>query len=166
MKGRSSATSGARFTGVVDRRHGCFELAHKGKLFLDEVAEMAPSLQVKVLRVSQERTVRRVGGSREQPIDVRIIAATNVNPQAAIRDGQLRGDLCYRINVITIALPSLRRRREDIPLLVHHVSDRVQRPATDGVWRAWRLPLCWPWNAMRGPATYASYAMWSSARSF
>ena len=106
------------FTGAVDRRHGCFELAHKGTLFLDEVAEMAPALQVKLLRVLQERTIRRLGGQREQPVDVRIIAATNANPQDAIRDGRLREDLYYRVNVVTILMPPLRERREDIPLLV------------------------------------------------
>ena len=106
------------FTGAVDRRQGCFELAHGGTLFLDEVAEMAPSLQVKLLRILQERTLCRVGGSREQAVDVRVIAATNTNPQDAILDGRLRDDLYYRINVITIALPPLRARSEDIPLLV------------------------------------------------
>lgn len=106
------------FTGAVERRHGCFELAHKGTVLLDEVAEMAPALQVKLLRLLQERTVRRLGGTREQAIDVRIVAATNIDPKAAAHDGRLREDLYYRINVMAIAMPPLRKRREDIPLLV------------------------------------------------
>lgn len=106
------------FTGAVERRQGCFELAHRGTLHLDEIAEMAPGLQAKLLRVLQERTTRRLGGSREQPIDVRVIAATNVDPKEAVQDGRLRADLYYRVNVVTIAMPPLRQRREDIPLLV------------------------------------------------
>jgi transcriptional regulator with PAS, ATPase and Fis domain len=140
------------FTGAIDRRQGCFELAHKGTLFLDEVAEMAPSLQAKLLRVLQERTVRRVGGTREQPVDVRIIAATNANPQVAIREGQLREDLYYRINVITIELPPLRQRREDVPLLVQaFLSEFTERNRrrVDGVAPAAMRALeryAWPGN--------------------
>ena len=107
------------FTGAVERRHGCFELAYKGTVLLDEVAEMAPALQAKLLRVLQERTVRRLGGAREHPIDVRIVAATNLDPKEAVSSGRLREDLYYRINVMTIAMPPLRKRREDIPLLIH-----------------------------------------------
>ena len=106
------------FTGAVSQRQGCFELAHRGTLFLDEVAEMAPLLQAKLLRVLQERTVRRLGGSRTHPFDVRIVAATNAEPKAAVRDGRLRDDLYYRINVVEISLPPLRERAEDVPLLV------------------------------------------------
>jgi DNA-binding NtrC family response regulator len=105
------------FTGAVDRRPGCFELAHHGTLFLDEIAEMDPSVQAKLLRALQERTVRRLGGKSEIPVDVRLIAATNVDPHEAIAENQLREDLFYRINVITITLPPLRERRADIPLL-------------------------------------------------
>ncbi|MGH9160134.1 MAG: sigma-54-dependent transcriptional regulator [Vicinamibacteraceae bacterium] len=106
------------FTGAVDRRQGCFELAHRGTLLLDEIAEMMPSTQVKLLRVLQERTFRRIGGQREQAVDVRIIAATNTNPTDAVQKGKLREDLYYRLNVFSIELPSLRERHEDIPLLV------------------------------------------------
>ena len=105
------------FTGAIDRRQGCFELAHKGTLFLDEIAEMAPSLQVKLLRVLQERQIRRLGGQKEQAVDVRLIAATNVSPSKAVEQGRLREDLYYRLNVIAIEVPPLRERTDDIPLL-------------------------------------------------
>jgi DNA-binding NtrC family response regulator len=106
------------FTGAVDRREGCFELADRGTLFLDEVAEMTPATQVKLLRVLQERKFRRVGGRNEQTVDVRVIAATNVNPVDAVKSGKLREDLYYRLNVFAIELPALRQRKEDLPLLI------------------------------------------------
>ena len=106
------------FTGAQERRTGVFELAHRGTLFLDEIAEMQPATQVKLLRVLQERTFRRLGGRQEQSVDVRMIAATNVNPGEAVRNGKLREDLFYRLNVFTIELPPLRDRREDVPLLI------------------------------------------------
>jgi len=106
------------FTGATERRMGCFELAHRGTLFLDEIAEMAPATQAKLLRVLQERAFRRLGGRQEISVDVRVIAATNVDPHDAVRQGTLREDLYYRLNVFTITLPPLRDRREDIALLV------------------------------------------------
>ena len=106
------------FTGAHDRRTGVFELAHRGTLFLDEIAEMMPATQVKLLRVLQERTFRRLGGRQELSVDVRVIAATNVNPDEAVKTGKLREDLYYRLNVFAIELPPLRGRREDIALLV------------------------------------------------
>jgi transcriptional regulator with PAS, ATPase and Fis domain len=106
------------FTGAHDRRTGVFELAHRGTLFLDEIAEMVPGTQVKLLRVLQEQKFRRLGGRQEQTVDVRVIAATNRDPSEAVRDGKLREDLYYRLNVFTIELPPLRDRRADIPLLV------------------------------------------------
>jgi len=106
------------FTGAMDRRPGCFELAHTGTLFLDEIAEVSPGIQAKLLRVLQERTIRRLGGQKEQSVDVRLIAATNVDPAKAVQQGKLREDLYYRINVIGICVPPLRERAEDIPLLV------------------------------------------------
>jgi DNA-binding NtrC family response regulator len=106
------------FTGAQERRLGCFELANRGTLFLDEIAEMQPATQVKLLRVLQERTFRRLGGRQEQTVDVRVIAATNVDPADAVQKGKLREDLYYRLNVFAIHLPPLRERREDIPLLV------------------------------------------------
>jgi DNA-binding NtrC family response regulator len=106
------------FTGATDRRLGCFELADHGTLFLDEIAEMTPATQVKLLRVLQERKFRRLGGRTEQAVDVRVIAATNIDPAAAIRDGRLREDLYYRLNVFSIKLPPLRERKDDLPLLI------------------------------------------------
>jgi DNA-binding NtrC family response regulator len=106
------------FTGASDRREGCFELADRGTLFLDEIAEMTPATQVKLLRVLQEQTFRRLGGRNEQTVDVRVIAATNLNPMEAVKNGKLREDLFYRLNVFAIELPPLRHRKEDLPLLI------------------------------------------------
>ncbi len=106
------------FTGAADRRQGCFELADRGTLFLDEIGEMTPATQVKLLRVLQERKFRRLGGRTEQSVDVRVIAATNIEPLDAVQNGRLREDLYYRLNVFALRLPPLRQRREDLPLLV------------------------------------------------
>ena len=111
------------FTGATDRRAGCFELADRGTLFLDEIAEMTPATQVKLLRVLQERKFRRLGGRTEQEVDVRVLAATNIDPAAAIREGRLREDLYYRLNVFTISLPPLRDRKDDLPLLIQAFID-------------------------------------------
>jgi transcriptional regulator with PAS, ATPase and Fis domain len=105
------------FTGAVARRQGCFELANRGTLFLDEIAEMTPTTQAKLLRVLQERTFRTLGGQREQTTDVRVIAATNVDPPEAVQQGKLREDLFYRLNVFAIQLPPLRDRIDDLPVL-------------------------------------------------
>jgi two-component system response regulator PilR (NtrC family) len=106
------------FTGAVRDKKGLFQEADRGTLFLDEIGEMTPTMQVKLLRALQERVVRKVGGAAEEPIDVRIIAATNQNLEARLATGEFREDLYYRINVLPIHLPPLRQRREDIPLLV------------------------------------------------
>jgi DNA-binding NtrC family response regulator len=106
------------FTGAADRRPGCFELADRGTLFLDEIGEMTPATQVKLLRVLQERRFRRLGGRNEQSVDVRVIAATNVDPLEAVQKGKLREDLFYRLNVFAMHLPALRDRKEDLPLLI------------------------------------------------
>ena len=106
------------FTGAIARRQGAFELANRGTLFLDEIAEMTPATQAKLLRVLQERKFRTLGGIREQAVDIRVVAATNVDPPEAVRAGKLREDLFYRLNVFAIQLPPLRDRKTDIPLLV------------------------------------------------
>jgi DNA-binding NtrC family response regulator len=108
------------FTGAVSSRKGLFEAAHEGTLFLDEVGTISPETQTKLLRVIQEREIRRVGGVEARSVDVRLVAATNVDLWAEVQDGRLREDLYYRLNVITIELPPLRERREDVPLLVSH----------------------------------------------
>ena len=121
------------FTGASVRRQGCFELASGGTLLLDEIAEMPALLQAKLLRVLEERTMRRLGGSQEVPVDVRVLAATNRDPMAAVRSGAFREDLLYRLNVITIHLPPLRARTEDLQPLVQYLitqlAERHDRPA-------------------------------------
>ncbi len=106
------------FTGAAARRRGVFELAHGGTLFLDEVAELPLTVQAKLLRALQEKTVIRVGGEKGIPVDVRIIAATNRDLRTMVSEGAFREDLYFRLNVIEVELPPLRRRKEDIPLLV------------------------------------------------
>ena len=113
------------FTGADSNKKGLVEVADKGTIFLDEISEMSPLMQVKLLRVLQERKYRRVGGTDELTADIRIIAATNRDLQARVRDGAFREDLFYRINVIPVALPPLRQRREDIPLLAEHFLPRL-----------------------------------------
>ncbi|HKR21266.1 MAG TPA: sigma-54 dependent transcriptional regulator [Pyrinomonadaceae bacterium] len=109
------------FTGAASRRQGCFELADTGTLLLDEIGEMPPLLQAKLLRVIEERAVRRLGSRKEIDVDVRLLAATNRQPQQAVEEGTLRGDLLYRLNVFGIHLPSLKERKEDLPLLAQHL---------------------------------------------
>jgi DNA-binding NtrC family response regulator len=115
------------FTGAVQRKLGRFELAHGGTLFLDEIGTLKPELQVKLLRVLQEREIERVGGTRTVKIDVRIVAATNVDLKQAVAQGAFREDLYYRLAVVPIHVPPLRERREDIPLLVDHFVRRYSR---------------------------------------
>jgi two-component system NtrC family response regulator len=115
------------FTGAVARRIGRFELADQGSIFLDEIGDLSPSLQMKLLRVLQEKEFERVGSNQTIRSDVRVIAATNRNLEEAIQKGTFREDLYYRLNVVTISLPPLRERKEDIPLLVEHFLKKYNR---------------------------------------
>jgi transcriptional regulator with GAF, ATPase, and Fis domain len=115
------------FTGAISTRIGRFELANNGTLFLDEIGELAPALQVKLLRVLQEREFERVGGIKTLSVDVRIIAATNRNLEKAVEEGMFREDLYYRLNVIPLRLPPLRNMREDIPLMVEYFITHMSR---------------------------------------
>jgi DNA-binding NtrC family response regulator len=140
------------FTGAITRRQGAFELANRGTLFLDEIAEMTPATQAKLLRVLQERTFRTLGGQREQSVDIRVVAATNVDPPEAVRQGKLREDLFYRLNVFAIRLPPLRERKDDIPLLtqafVREFAQRNNRTVAGVSERALQLleQYHWPGN--------------------
>src|ERR1700693_5251349 len=109
------------FTGAAERRIGCFELADGGTLLLDEIGEMPPQTQAKLLRVLEDRKVRRLGSKVETPVDVRVLAATNKNPEQAVADGHLRQDLYFRLNVFHIHLPPLREHKADLPLLIEHL---------------------------------------------
>ena len=111
------------FTNAVSHREGRFSLANGGTIFLDEIGDMSPSLQVKLLRVLQDRTFEPVGSSKTQSVDVRVIAATNQDLEVAIREGRFREDLYYRLNVIPIEVPALRQRPEDVPLLAQYFLD-------------------------------------------
>lgn len=121
------------FTGAVGLKKGRIELADGGTLFLDEISELAPNLQAKLLRVLQEREFERVGSAFPIKADIRVVAATNQDLEKAIKDGRLRADLYYRLNVVSITLPPLRERREDIPLLANYFAlkhcKRLNRPA-------------------------------------
>ena len=119
------------FTGAVGARMGMFQLANGGTIFLDEIGEMSPALQVKLLRVLQEREIRPVGADRSVRVDVRVVAATNKELSVEVEKGRFREDLYYRLQVIPITMPALRERRSDIPLLVGHFLDKhnAKRPS-------------------------------------
>jgi DNA-binding NtrC family response regulator len=137
------------FTGATERKKGKFELAHGGTLFLDEIGDIPMKVQVDLLRVLQDRRFFRLGGSEEVEVDVRVIAATNRDLRQAVQQGTFRDDLFYRLNVITISLPPLRERREDIPLLAHEFIDRlaieVGKEVDDISEGALKLLLDHPW---------------------
>ena len=115
------------FTGALKTRIGRFELADRGTIFLDEIGDMSPALQVKILRVLQEHEFERVGGVKSIKVDIRIIAATHRDLEQAVKQGLFREDLYYRLNVIPITIPPLRERRSDIPLLTHHFMKKFNR---------------------------------------
>jgi two-component system response regulator PilR (NtrC family) len=123
------------FTGANQNKRGLFEVAGGGTIFLDEISEMTLAMQVKLLRVLQERTVRPVGGASEISIDVRVIAATNRDLDEAVADNLFREDLYYRLNVIPIRVPDLRERREDIPLLANHFLKKYAAAANRSILR-------------------------------
>jgi Nif-specific regulatory protein len=140
------------FTGALAQRKGRLELAQGGTLFLDEIGELSPALQVKLLRVLQEREFERVGGTRTIRVDIRLIAATNKNLEAAINDGSFRSDLYYRLNVLSMEMPALRKRKDDIPLLASYFTakyaDKCNR-RLDGISPEARQNLMsydWPGN--------------------
>lgn len=140
------------FTGADSNKKGLLEVAEKGTIFLDEIGEMTPVMQVKLLHVLQERRFRRVGGLEELQADIRVIAATNQDLTKAVAEGRFREDLFYRINVIPIALPPLRDRREDIPLLAEHFlakfAEQMQKPMSGISRPAMELLVAhdWPGN--------------------
>jgi DNA-binding NtrC family response regulator len=140
------------FTNAVSSREGRFSLANGGTIFLDEIGDMSPNLQVKLLRVLQEQTYEPVGSSKSETVNVRVIAATNQDLGTAIREGRFREDLFYRLNVIPIEVPPLRQRREDIPLLVLHFLDVLNQERgtkIDSISDAALEVLCrydWPGN--------------------
>ena len=140
------------FTGANQNKRGLFEVADGGTIFLDEISEMTLAMQVKLLRVLQERTVRPVGGTSEIAIDVRVIAATNRELDKAVAENVFREDLYYRLNVIPIRVPPLRERREDVPLLVNHFLKKYASAAGRGILRVQASSLeslCgyeWPGN--------------------
>ena len=115
------------FTGAITQKIGRFELAHEGTLFLDEVGDIPPELQPKLLRVLQEQEFERLGSTRTVRVDVRLVAATNRDLAQMVADGQFRSDLYYRLNVFPVMLPPLRERRDDIPRLVRHFAQKVAR---------------------------------------
>jgi len=137
------------FTGATQRRLGRFELAEGGTIFLDEIGELPPETQVALLRVLQEREFERVGGNANIRAEVRVIAATNRDLEAAVADGTFRSDLYYRLNVFPIEIPALRERREDIPLLVEYFIDRYARKMGRTIRRMNRRSLellqAYPW---------------------
>jgi two-component system response regulator PilR (NtrC family) len=140
------------FTGSTNEKQGAFELAHGGTIFLDEVAEMSPDIQVKLLRALESRQVRRLGGKKEIDVDIRVVAATNKNLEKALADGEMREDLYYRLAVVELVLPPLRDRTDDVQLLASEFLERFAgqngKNITgfhDDAWQ-WILGYHWPGN--------------------
>src|SRR6266536_1835849 len=140
------------FTGAVKDRSGRFELAERGTIFLDDIDDVPLSMQVKLLRVLQNRTIERLGGTRTVPVNVRVLAGSKRDLKQMVADGKFREDLYYRLNVLPVALPPLRERREDIPVLMDHFIERYFRragedvpPISDAVKQAF-VRYSWPGN--------------------
>src|SRR5688500_10177878 len=140
------------FTGSTNEKQGAFELADGGTIFLDEVAEMSPDIQVKLLRALESRQVRRLGGKREIDVDIRVVAATNKDLEKALEDGEMREDLYYRLAVLELVLPPLRERMDDVQLLASEFLERFAtqngkktKAFTDDAWQ-WVLSYHWPGN--------------------
>ncbi len=137
------------FTGATTEKVGLLEEAHKGSLLLDEITEMPVDLQAKLLRVLEERVVRRIGGAKSIPVDFRLISSSNRNPEQAVKEGHLRQDLYFRINTVTIEVPPLRERREDLPILVQAFLERYRSKharAIDAIEpEAYRRLLAYQW---------------------
>lgn len=140
------------FTGAVERRAGCFELAEEGTLLLDEIGEMPIGTQAKLLRVLEDRRYRRLGSKVETPIDVRVLAATNKDPETAVADGHLRGDLFYRLNVFNVHMPPLRDHKEDLPAIVDRMISEMNEKhgrsvrGMDAEMRGRLMAYDWPGN--------------------
>ena len=140
------------FTGSTNEKQGAFELADGGTIFLDEVAEMSPDIQVKLLRALESRQVRRLGGRKEIDVDIRVVAATNRNLEKALAEGEMREDLYYRLAVVELALPPLRERTDDVQLLASEFLERFSTQNgkklngfTDDAWQ-WVISYHWPGN--------------------
>ena len=134
------------FTGAVHNKQGLFEIADSGSLFLDEIGEMPINLQAKLLRVLENGSFRRVGGTTDIKVDVRVISATNKDIKAEIASGRFREDLYYRLNVVPIHIPPLRERKEDIPLLVEHFLSKISNQPRKFSSGAMRMFLGFPWK--------------------
>jgi transcriptional regulator with PAS, ATPase and Fis domain len=156
------------FTGADRDRPGLFRAADGGTLFLDEVGDMGPAMQVKLLRALQDGEIRKVGGQDAERVNVRIVAATNHDPAELIREGKFREDLYYRLNVISILLPPLRERREDIPQLVDRFLADLPAHPSGAPWRvepealALLLGYPWPGNVRELQATVRNAAVFAS----
>ena len=140
------------FTGAIKDKVGRFEAAHGGTIFLDEIGDISPLIQLKLLRVLQEKEIEPVGSSQTQKVDVRVLAATNKDLRGLVREGQFRQDLYYRLRVFQIDLPALREHKEDIPLLVENFMERFNRQTgksirsiSDEVKQCF-MDYCWPGN--------------------
>jgi DNA-binding NtrC family response regulator len=137
------------FTGAVERRAGRFELADGGTIFLDEVGELEPAMQVKLLRVLEERKFERLGGTKTVEVDVRLVTATNRDLKKMVTEGKFRDDLFYRLSVVTVSLPPLRDRRDDIPLLLHafvrQCSEDNDKPPREITQEAVNMLMAYDW---------------------